>query len=171
MTLPEFSLSIFRLKLDSLKWPSKKLLFFISIEKLYYILKFMALLYFVLMLIRSRFPQLTPCHNKTQITIKSKQEFSGLVNYLFSVYFPMLSSKDDICFCRKLGSAHVKFDHLNQQSNLKSTVKLNSLGPVVRKEDSAIHWINYYSQDSAIGCRNAYPLDSAIQLSNNRDLE
>ena len=31
----------------------------------------------------------------------------------------MLSSKDDISFRHELGSAHVKFDRLNQQSNLK----------------------------------------------------
>ena len=30
----------------------------------------------------------------------------------------MLSSKDDICFRHELGSAHVKFDRLNQKSNL-----------------------------------------------------
>ena len=59
------------------------------------------------------------CLNRTQITLKSKQQFPGLVNYiLFSVYFPILSSKDDISFRHELGSAHVKFDRLNQQSNL-----------------------------------------------------
>ena len=32
------------------------------------------------------------CHNRTQITLKSKQEFPGLVNVtFFSVYFPLLS--------------------------------------------------------------------------------
>ena len=36
------------------------------------------------------------------------------------------------------------------------------LAPVVRKVDSAIHWINYYPLDSAIGCRNTYPLDSDL---------
>ena len=113
------------LKLDSLKWSSTKLLFFISIKKSYYILKFMALLYFVQMSMWSRSPQLTPCNERTQITLKSKQEFSDLVNYLFSVYFPLLSSKDDICFRRKLGLTHVKFDHLNQQLNLIVWVDLN----------------------------------------------
>ena len=39
---------------------------------------------------------------------------------------------------------------------------LNALAPVVRKVDSAIHWINYYPLDSAIGCRNTYPLDSDL---------
>ena len=34
--------------------------------------------------------------------------------------------------------------------------------PVVRKMDSAIHWINYYPLDSAIGCHNTYPLDSDL---------
>ena len=33
------------------------------------------------------------------------------------------------------------------------------LAPVVRKVDSAIHWINYYPKDSAIGFHNTYPLD------------
>ena len=45
---------------------------------------------------RSRPPQMSPCHNRTQITLKSKQEFPGLVNFFFSVYFPLLSSKDDV---------------------------------------------------------------------------
>ena len=36
------------------------------------------------------------------------------------------------------------------------------LAPVVRKMDSAIHWVNYYPLDSAIGCRNTYPLDSDL---------
>ena len=31
--------------------------------------------------------------------------------------------------------------------------------PVVRKVDSAIHWINYYPKDNAVGFRNTYPLD------------
>ena len=35
------------------------------------------------------------------------------------------------------------------------TYKLrNNQAPVVRKVDSAIHWINHYPLDSAIGCRN-----------------
>ena len=50
------------------------------------------------------------CHNRTQITLKSKQEFPGLVNHTFSVYFLILSSEDDISFRFELGSAHVKFD-------------------------------------------------------------
>ena len=41
-------------------------------------------------------------------------------------------------------------------------VTLIHLAPVVRKEDSAIHWINYYPLDSAISCRNAYPLNSNL---------
>ena len=36
------------------------------------------------------------------------------------------------------------------------------LAPVVRKVDSAIHWINYYPKDSAVGFRNTYPLDSDL---------
>ena len=84
----------------------------------------MALLHFV-QISRSRSPQLSPCHNRTQITLKSKQEFPGLVNYTFSVYFLILSSKDDISFRHELVSAHVKFDRLNQQSNLIVWVDLN----------------------------------------------
>ena len=34
--------------------------------------------------------------------------------------------------------------------------------PVVRRVDSAIHWINYYQKDSAIGFGNTYPLDSDL---------
>ena len=42
----------------------------------------MTLLYFV-QISRSRSPQLSPCHNRAQITQKSKQEFPGLVNFTF----------------------------------------------------------------------------------------
>ena len=34
--------------------------------------------------------------------------------------------------------------------------------PVVRKVNSAVHWINYYPKDSAIGFRKTYPLDSDL---------
>ena len=34
--------------------------------------------------------------------------------------------------------------------------------PVVRRVDSAIHWINYYPKDSAIGFGNTYPLDNDL---------
>ena len=49
------------------------------------------------------------------------------------------------------------------------------LAPVVRKVDSAIHWINYYPLNSAIGFPNILwiaisPVDSAIHLLNNRGL-
>ena len=57
-------------------------------------------------------------YNGTQITLKPKQEFPGSMNFTFLVYFPILSSKDDNCFRHELGSAPVKFDRLNQQSNL-----------------------------------------------------
>ena len=36
------------------------------------------------------------------------------------------------------------------------------LAPVVRKVDSAIHWISYYPLVSATGYRNTYPLDSDL---------
>ena len=52
----------------------------------------------------------------TQITLKSTQEIPGLVNYTFFSLLPY--SKDGISFRHELGSAHVKFDRLNQQSNL-----------------------------------------------------
>ena len=85
----------------------------------------MALLYLV-QISRSRSPKLSDCHNRTQITLKSTQEFPGLVNFtFFSVYFPILSSKDDISFLLELGSGHVKFDRLNQQSKLIVWVDLN----------------------------------------------
>ena len=44
------------------------------------------------------------------------------------------------------------------------------LAPVIRKADSALHWINNYPLDSAIGFPNTYPMDSAIYLLNNRGL-
>ena len=91
----------------------------------------MALLYLV-QISRSRSPQLSPCHNRSQITLKSKQEYPGLVTFIFFSIFPYLSSKDDIFFSPRirfgtckvrpsestvehrpkwvLGSAHVKSD-------------------------------------------------------------
>ena len=41
-------------------------------------------------------------------------------------------------------------------------VSIRVQAPVVRKVDSASHWINYYPPDSAIGFRNTYPLDSDL---------
>ena len=35
-------------------------------------------------------------------------------------------------------------------------------GPVVRKVDNAIHWINLYPVDNAIDFPNTYPLDRGI---------
>ena len=40
--------------------------------------------------------------------------------------------------------------------------KVIYLAPVVRKVDSAIHWVNYYAKDNAIGFRNPYPLESNL---------
>ena len=42
----------------------------------------MGLLYLV-KISRSRSPQLSPCRNRTQITLKSKQEIPSLVNFTF----------------------------------------------------------------------------------------
>ena len=47
------------------------------------------------------------------------------MSYICFSIFPILSSKDDISFRRELGSAHVKFDRLNQKSNLVVWVDLN----------------------------------------------
>ena len=33
------------------------------------------------------------------------------------------------------------------------------MGPVVRKVDSAIHWINLYPEDNTVGFPNTYPPD------------
>ena len=44
------------------------------------------------------------------------------------------------------------------------------LAPVVRKANSAVHWVNNCPLDSAIGFPNTYPMDSAINLLNNRSL-
>ena len=68
----------------------------------------MALLYLV-QISRSRSPKLSHCHNRTQIALKSKQEFGEF--YFFSVYFPILSSKDDISFLLELG---IKVRRLNR---------------------------------------------------------
>ena len=35
-------------------------------------------------------------------------------------------------------------------------------GPVVQKEDSAIHWINHHPADNTKDCVNTYPLDSDL---------
>ena len=84
----------------------------------------MKILYFV-QISRSRSPQLPPCHKRTQVTLKSKREFPGLLNFTVFSLFPFLSSKDNISFRHEQGSAHVKFDRLNQQSNLIVWVDLN----------------------------------------------
>ena len=96
----------FRLKLNSFKRSSKKFIFFISIKKSYWILKFMALLHFVQISIWSR----SSYHNRTQITLKPKLAFHAWWILLFLVHSPILSSKDDVCFRYEFGSAHVKFD-------------------------------------------------------------
>ena len=67
----------------------------------------------------------------------------------------------DCCFNNLCGS------HLQSQSELYHVSSwyytlVIDLAPVVRKVDSAIHWINYYPKDSAIGFRNTYPLDSDL---------
>ena len=46
-----------------------------------------------------------------------------------------------------------------------------ALVPVVRKLDSAIHWINRYPEDKHYDNQLRYPLDSAILLSNNWGLK
>ena len=37
-------------------------------------------------------------------------------------------------------------------------------GPVVRKVDSAIHWINLYPEDNAVGFPNTYPPDGDLSV-------
>ena len=39
---------------------------------------------------------------------------------------------------------------------------ISPLTPVVRRVDSAIHWINHYPLDNTIGFASAYPLDSDL---------
>ena len=46
-----------------------------------------------------------------------------------------------------------------RQRNWLNMIKDFNSGPVVQKEDNAIHWINLYPMDSAIGFSNTYPLD------------
>ena len=58
------------------------------------------------------------------VTRGYKTRISRLVEVYFFC-FPILSSKDDISFDHVLGSAHVKFERLNQQSNLIVWVDLN----------------------------------------------
>ena len=56
----------------------------------------------------------------------------------------------------------VERKHPSTATNRRRSIVYVLLAPVVRKVDSAIHWINYYPLDSAIGCRNTYPLDSDL---------
>ena len=65
-----------------------------------------------------------PYQNTNHTKIKTRISRLGEFNFFF-VYFPISSSKDDISFRLELGSAHVKFDRLNQQSNLIVWVDLN----------------------------------------------
>ena len=37
-------------------------------------------------------------------------------------------------------------------------------GPVVRKVDSAIQWINLYQEDNAVGFPNTYPPDGDLSV-------
>ena len=120
--LPAFTVQIFRLKLDSSKRSTNNLLFFISIKKSLCNLKLIALFYFV-QISRSRFPQLSaPCHNRAQITRKSKQEFTGLVNFTFFTLFPYFKQKGWYFF-----SPRIRFCTYKVRPS-ESTVALNSLG-------------------------------------------
>ena len=92
------------------------LLFFMSIKKSLCILQFMVLLYFV-QISRSQSPQLSPCHNRTQITLKSKQEFPGL-----PVYFPIFKQEGWYFFLLQ-----IRFGTCKVRPS-ESTVKLYSLG-------------------------------------------
>ena len=65
-----------------------------------------------------------PYQNKNHTQIKTRISRPGEF-YLFLAYFPILSCKDDISFRLELGSAHVKFDRLNQRPNLIVWVDLN----------------------------------------------
>ena len=110
-TLPAFSLTIFRLTLNSSKRSSKKFIFFISIKKSYWILKFMALLHFVQISIWSR----SSYHNRTQITLKRKLAFQAWWILLFLVHYPILSSKDDVClFSLRIRFGTCKVRRLNR---------------------------------------------------------
>ena len=39
---------------------------------------------------------------------------------------------------------------------------MKGLGPIVRKVDNAIQWINLYPVDRAMGFLNIYPMDSNL---------
>ena len=57
-----------------------------------------------------------------------------------------------------------------KKTDYPCTTVFVGLAPVVRKANSAVHWVNNYPLDSAIGFPNTYPMDSAINLLNNRSL-
>ena len=62
-----------------------------------------------------------PKQNANHTKIKTRISRLGELYFFQGIYFPILSSKGDISFRLELVSAHVKFDRLNQQSNLSST--------------------------------------------------
>ena len=99
-----------------------KLLFFISIKKSLCTLKFMALLCLV-QISRSRFPQLSPCHNRTQITLKSKQEYPGLVTFTFFSKFYYFKQKGWYFF-----SPRIRFGTCRVRPS-ESTVELKVSAP------------------------------------------
>ena len=52
---------------------------------------------------------------------------------------------------------------LNVMRNTQIHVRLLTVqGPVVRKVDNAIQWINLYPLDNAIDFSNTYPLNSEL---------
>ena len=52
--------------------------------------------------------------------------------------------------------------YMVSQGPFRLLLSLPYQAPVVRRVDSAIHWINYYQKDSAIGFGNTYPLDNDL---------
>ena len=63
-----------------------------------------------------------------------------------------------------VGQEHVTnpYERLRGRLLQRASHKHEDLAPVVRKADSAIHWINFYPVDSAIGFPNTYPWDSDL---------
>ena len=52
--------------------------------------------------------------------------------------------------------------HSKKKNWLPVRLVFVGLALVVRKADSAVHWINNYPLDSAIGFPNTYPMDSDL---------
>ena len=87
-----------------------------------------------------------------------------------------LSEISKECVVLKVHDCMMILFYYSTQNMFYSNLSTMVLAPVVRRVDSAIHWINHYPLDNSIDFASVYLLDSdlcgdsVIHLSNNRGL-